>query len=420
MGLTGAIFNHLTFGGVCSADYGIYITGEGVFNAPERVVEFVDVPGRNGAIALDQGSYSNISVTYPAGAFGLSQKEFREALAEFRNAVLSQKGYQRLEDTYHPDEFRMGLYASGLEVEPAGQNIAGQFELTFNCKPQRWLVAGDLPIPVDSGDVLQNPTLFDSEPLLEIEGYGNISFNGFNVALENAELGNIEIVPQDAVEEYMTIVKHYSIDTSLFNAGDDITVSPVAFTFYVTSDTAMYTGVTYTIDGGSTITPSVKVPSWSANNRGNSLVTTLTFPEITQAAIASGGATVTKVAQVVVSGAKYGGGTDTATLVASVSFYPDKITVAMSTSTTGTARKRHVVYTLKPVMVDSSVNLLGHPTYIDCEMGEAYRVVNGEYQSLNAYVALGSDLPRFAPGSNKIVFDNTITDLKIAPRWWRL
>jgi hypothetical protein len=123
---------------------------------------------------------------------------------------------------------------------------------------------------------------------------------------------------------------------------------------------------------------------------------------------------------VVVSGAKYGGGTDTATVVASVSFYPDKITIAMSMSTSGTARKRHVVYTLQPIMVDSTVNLLGHPTYIDCELGEAYRIVNDEYQSLNKYVVLGSDLPTFAPGSNKVIFDNTITDLKIAPRWWRI
>lgn len=413
-------WRHLIFGDADSADYGIYISGDGVYNAPERAVEFVDVPGRNGAIALDQGRYNNIEITYPAGTFAKTQEEFRENLSAFRNAILSQKGYQRLEDTYHPEEYRMGVYSSGLEVSPAGYNQAGEFELIFNCKPQRWLTVGAYPIPVDSGDVLDNPSVFDSEPLLEIEGYGSVSFNGYDITLEDAVMGDTEIVPQDAVEELMTIVKNYSIDTSLFNAGDDITVSPVAFTFYVTSDTAMYTGVTYTIDGGSTITPSVKVPSWSANNRGNSLVTTLTFPEITQAAIASGGATVTKVAQVVVSGAKYGGGTDTVTVVASVSFYPDKITIAMSMSTSGTARKRHVVYALQPIMVDSTVNLLGHPTYIDCELGEAYRIVNDEYQSLNKYVVLGSDLPTFAPGSNKVLFDNTITDLKIAPRWWRI
>ena len=69
---------------------------------------------------------------------------------------------------------------------------------------------------------------------------------------------------------------------------------------------------------------------------------------------------------------------------------------------------------------DSTVEVLGHPTYIDCEVGEAYRIEDGEYKSANARVALGSDLPVLAPGSNTIIFDNTVTDLKIAPRWWRI
>ena len=41
-----AIRNSLMFGGVSSADYGIFISGEGVFNSPTRAVEMVSVPGR--------------------------------------------------------------------------------------------------------------------------------------------------------------------------------------------------------------------------------------------------------------------------------------------------------------------------------------------------------------------------------------
>lgn len=410
----------IIFGGVDSSEYGIYITGEAVYNAPERDVEFVEIPGRNGALALDKGRFKNITVTYPAGTFGKSQEEFREALSEFRNAIMSQTGYQKLKDSYHPDEYRMAIYAAGMEVEPANYGQVGEFDLVFECKPQRWLKVGAYPIPTDSGDILENPTLFDSEPLLEIEGYGDIEFNGYVVTLNDAVLGDTEIVPQDAMESVGTIVKHYPIDTTLYNAGDDITVDPIAYTFYVTSDTAMYTGVTYAIDSGSTITPAVKVPSWSANNRGNSLTTTITFPQITQAALASGASVVTKVSQVTVTGAKYGGGNDVLTLTTSISFYPDEIVIGMSVSISGTAKRRHVVYTLPAVMVDSTVNLLGNPTYIDCEAGEAYRIVDEEYQSLNKYVSLGSDLPKLSPGENKVIFDNTVTDLKIVPRWWRI
>ena len=92
MAVTGAIYNHLIFGGVDSADYGIYITGEAVYNAPPRAVDMITVPGRNGSVALDQGRFENIVVTYPAGTFGDDQADFRTALSDFRNAILSHFG----------------------------------------------------------------------------------------------------------------------------------------------------------------------------------------------------------------------------------------------------------------------------------------------------------------------------------------
>ena len=70
---TGAIFNGFTFDGENSKDYGVYITGSGVFNAPERDVEMISIPGRDGAFAQDMGRFSNIEVTYPAGLFGVDK-----------------------------------------------------------------------------------------------------------------------------------------------------------------------------------------------------------------------------------------------------------------------------------------------------------------------------------------------------------
>ena len=51
-----AVMQHsIIFGGVDSADFDLYIGGEGTFNAPERAVDIVSVPGRNGAIVIDKG-----------------------------------------------------------------------------------------------------------------------------------------------------------------------------------------------------------------------------------------------------------------------------------------------------------------------------------------------------------------------------
>ena len=159
---TGAIYKSLFFDGEDSRDYGVYITGEAVFNAPEREVEMISIPGRNGQLALDKGRFENIEVTYPAGIYADTEADFAEAISNFRNLLCSRRGYVRLQDEYHPDEYRMAVYKNGLEVENALLK-AGEFDIVFDCKPQRYLTSGEEPITMGdwknvetvSGDIVQ-------------------------------------------------------------------------------------------------------------------------------------------------------------------------------------------------------------------------------------------------------------------------
>ena len=177
---TGAIFKTLRFdgtqlgmGGVLSSDYGVYITGEAVFNAPTRRVNMIQIPGRNGLFAQDEGSFDNLTVTYPAGLFGVTESDFADAISNFRNALCSRVGYKRLEDDDNPSEFRMAVYKEGLEVTPATLK-AGEFTISFECKPQRWLKSGDSFETVALYQAFDNPTLFDASPVIAVQGYGTI------------------------------------------------------------------------------------------------------------------------------------------------------------------------------------------------------------------------------------------------------
>ena len=114
---TGAIYKTLTFDGESSGTYGVYITGEAVYNAPEREVEMISIPGRSGQLALDKGRFENIEVTYPAGIFTDNEEDFAEGISNFRNFLCSRNGYVRLQDDYNPNEYRLAIYKSGLEVD---------------------------------------------------------------------------------------------------------------------------------------------------------------------------------------------------------------------------------------------------------------------------------------------------------------
>lgn len=131
--------NYLTIAGKDSRDFGVYISGQGTFSAPEKAYEFYSVPGRNGAILGNENRLENIEVSYECFIY----TNFDQNIAEFRTFLLSLNGYQRLTDSYHSDEFRMAVYVGPFEPEVTAKNDAGAFTLTFNCKPQRWLVSGE-------------------------------------------------------------------------------------------------------------------------------------------------------------------------------------------------------------------------------------------------------------------------------------
>jgi len=409
-----SIFNSLTFGGVNSADYGIYITGEAVYNAPKRAVNMVEVPGRSGSIAIDQGRWENIEIEYPAGTFGMDAEEFGTALSNFRNAIVSQIGYQRLTDTYHPDEYRIAMYVSGLDVSPKHYNSAGEFNLTFNCKPQRWLANGETAIAVASGDTLYNPTQYDAGPLLAVEGYGTIGFNGYDIAIDDGFYGELQLYPAGTLK-YPQSTKN--LDTTLYNAGDTLTIP---------SFTVVYTAqrnVTSELINSAAIASTSGDASFSYAGNSGKLAVNVTFP-----------------AETINSASDY---TKTSSCNLDVTTRSDQFTCYLTITLQFTASTQSIVYEKSTniisashrlmktfnvtndsgwngIYVDSTKSYLGNPTYIDCEIGEAYKIESGGIVSLNKYIALGSDLPVLKSGANEITLDNTITELKVKPKWWKL
>lgn len=419
--------NSIIFGGIDSADYGIYISGEGVFNAPKRAVEMVAVPGRNGAIAVDQGYWENIEVTYPAFNYETDMASFRQALSNFRNALVSQRGYQRLSDTFHPDEYRMAVFSEGIEAKPVMYNTAANFDLVFNCKPQRWLTSGEQETTITSGDVLNNSTLYDASPLMMVEGYGAIDFNGYEIRLKNEPLGETYVGGAGQVAVARSASYAIELDDSLYNTGDLLTLKGLSALFnesiYTTAQSPTprsFTGTGTFADGTSYIRRTLEA-SKSAKRRG--VLVSLKDLEFT----AGTAATFDESVSYRIDSINESTGTRIPTSMGChlKAEYDGDSTITITKLSTTT--QSGFIYLgsgdyVNPceVYADSSKPALGHPTYIDCDLGEAYLIRYGTPVSLNQHIDLGSDLPVLAPGTNTVTYDNTITELKVIPRWWIL
>lgn len=165
--------NYLIFDGIDSRDFHVYLANVEQFNGAEKTVERKKIPGRNGDLAYCDGSFENVDVEYSFYSTDNSQFD----VDSFREVLMSIKGYMRLEDTFHPDEYRVGMTTGNFSVETSDR-VGAAFNMTFSCKPQRFLRSGETKTVLTSSGMIQNPTRFTSKPLIRVYGAGSISANG--------------------------------------------------------------------------------------------------------------------------------------------------------------------------------------------------------------------------------------------------
>lgn len=383
--------NNFIFGGVNSADYNVWISGSGSFSAPERRVERVSVPGRNGDLIIDGGKWNNITVTYPA----FIPKGFETQFDYFRSEMSKLTGYQRLEDSYHPDEYRMAALADGIAPSRTGAFLKnGEFSLTFNCKPQRFLKSGET--------ANLNLASTGSAQYLVAEGIGDDIFSAafknnhsidYSISYTIVSLAAIHITADTFVKLWYSddiIGKHYVCGKSSPDPTQGWTGSSTLQHFW--SDTYYE----YEVGNGLGENNYAWFPTplrWELWD-GDTLVDA-EFPD---------------------SGSVYNPtGFRTKPM----------IHITMSSECDG---KVVALINDMPIRITSPEDNLLPDTggiemtdvYIDCETQNAYMPKDTAYINLNQYVSL-PELPiELSEGESQTFINSSIDGIEIIPRWWRL
>lgn len=148
---------------------GLRLQGPITFGSTRPKYNTAAVPGRNGTLNQFEGSYENVSGE--ARCFALEKDTVQNALYAVTKWCLLNPGYHRLETEEEPDIYRMAIVTSGPETEIRVKTLA-PFTLEFDCKPQRFLKSGELPVTLtQSGAVLCNPGM-QALPLITVYGTG--------------------------------------------------------------------------------------------------------------------------------------------------------------------------------------------------------------------------------------------------------
>lgn len=183
------IRHKFVYDGVPSAEFGLWILGKGTYSAPKRRIESEQIPGRNGALTIDYGSYENAEVRYSSCAI---TENLDTNIDAFREFLLSHVGYYRLEDSYRPDEYRMARISKAFEPTVTTRRNAATFDLTFDCMPQRFLKSGEQAVTLTASGALYNRTTHDALPLITVYGTGVLGIGDSTITVnDNTDFGTV-------------------------------------------------------------------------------------------------------------------------------------------------------------------------------------------------------------------------------------
>lgn len=414
------------FDGENSRNYGVYITGVDIYGAPERDTELVTIPGRNGDYNLDRGRWKNTKITYECAMGADTEADFLTGIDAFRNMLASRIGYKRLEDEINTGEYRRAVFADGFDVDYIDPKAAA-FSVVFECKPQRFLTTGETAQAVTSGGTVTNPTLYDSSPLLSVVGYGGVNINGESLEVLNNPIGDVEIAPVSNYKRGTQSGATWTVgvvtypDYSPLVVGDTVTVgdnifyggNAAAFFDFVIGKADL--SVTWTTDGA--LGADIKYMD-------NARLVRVIIPVVTYAY----GTPTNRSAETITLTITKGTSTSVYNVVVGWQALPHPVEFdvafdasATQTSYTGTPIDlTQIAGRVAPFIGYSTYSANTDPVYVDLDIGEAYTYIGGEIVSYNSNVYLPWKLPTLSPGANTITFDNTITQFKIVPRWWKL
>lgn len=186
--------DYFVFGNINTQDYQMFIANKNQFEGGGKVVEVIKIPGRNGTLSIEDGSFENVPISYSM----YCKYDMLKNVRAFRNALAATSGYCKLSDTYEPDIYMRARYVEKFKVDTSDHKGAA-LTVSFDCDPRRFIMDGDKKRELTSSISIKNPTRFDAFPLLRVYGTGTVTIGGIAIRINTAnEYTDIDCEIQEA------------------------------------------------------------------------------------------------------------------------------------------------------------------------------------------------------------------------------
>ena len=182
----------ITWNGVASDTFGIYVEKAPDLNRPERKLDIYNVPGRNGSIIRMQDAWENVDQNYEIVAGSSTRGSAPSYWRNVADWLFSAKGYAELSDDFEHGYYRRAFFMGPVDVENLMAEY-GRATITFNCDPRRFMVAPAQTFT--AAGTITNPTRYTAKPKVVVNGTnygsGTISVGGHTMQIDTIRNGMV-------------------------------------------------------------------------------------------------------------------------------------------------------------------------------------------------------------------------------------
>src|SRR5690625_1393895 len=164
---------YFEYKGISSLDMHLRILNEIYFPSPEADIEFVEIMGMDGELAIDNERLIDIHFPSPAVLKAPSDKTVEEMAKEISNWIKNDIGWYPLRFSGSPKYEYIAMCYEQFDIEETLKRF-GKTVITFRLKPYKRF-RDDETIVLTDGQTLINPSQRIAKPLIHIEGHGDIT-----------------------------------------------------------------------------------------------------------------------------------------------------------------------------------------------------------------------------------------------------
>lgn len=161
------------YNGINSKDMNIKIENDVAFPSPEADIEFVEVLGKDGELAIDNKRLKGVKFPLPIQLRTSNDVSVNDQATEISNWLKGEIGWFPLKFSGQPDFHYIAMCYEQFDIKETLKNF-GKTVITFRLKPVK--IRNDNALTeILNGDTLTNTIKKATEPYIKITGTGDIT-----------------------------------------------------------------------------------------------------------------------------------------------------------------------------------------------------------------------------------------------------